>query len=80
MSFTIFSHRQIYELIRNIHCHFYGLLKNMVIIEICEAATWASIHTFTEHYAITHDSTSNILLGSAVLSSVLDSTLKPRLP
>lgn len=53
-----------------------ALLKNVLFSEICKVTTWASVHTFKKHYALIHAIRSDIALGSAVFSLVLDSVLK----
>lgn len=51
-------------------------LKNIPVSEICRAATWSSVQTFSGHYALDDDSRSDAAVGIAVLYSVMDSTLK----
>lgn len=52
------------------------LLKDVPVVEICRAATWTSIHTFSKLDILIHTFRSDPMAGNSVLSSVLDTTLK----
>lgn len=53
-----------------------SLRKDVPVTEICKAATWTSIHTFSKHYALVHASRADAVVGSAFLSSVFVPTPK----
>nr|XP_025038833.1 uncharacterized protein LOC112545273 [Pelodiscus sinensis] len=46
-----------------------AFLACVLILEICRAATWSSVHTFAEHYAITQLAREDAAVGMAVLCS-----------
>ncbi|KAG6937283.1 hypothetical protein G0U57_010273 [Chelydra serpentina] len=47
-----------------------AFLANVPLQEICRAATWASVHTFTTHYAINRHSRNDAAFGRAILQAV----------
>ncbi|KAM7164069.1 uncharacterized protein RBU57_008131 [Macrochelys suwanniensis] len=48
-----------------------AFLANVPLQESCRAATWASVHTFTSHYAIIHHSRDDTAFDRAILQSAL---------
>lgn len=46
-------------------------LQVVLILDICKAATWSSIHTFTKHYTLFHVSSADAAAGTAVLQTPL---------
>lgn len=51
-------------------------LLNVPVTEISRAATWTSVHTFSNYCALVHASRVESAVGNAVLSSALDSIPK----
>ncbi|XP_029445511.1 uncharacterized protein LOC115084588 [Rhinatrema bivittatum] len=46
-------------------------LQQVTPLEICRAATWSSVHTFTEHYCIKQQLTDDTTFGRAVLNTII---------
>ncbi|KAJ1121780.1 hypothetical protein NDU88_000299 [Pleurodeles waltl] len=47
-----------------------ALLNNVPISEICKAATWKSVHTFTRHYCLDSDARADAQVGQASLRNL----------
>lgn len=49
-----------------------AMLHNVPIQDICKAATWRSIHTFTRHYCLDSDSQADARFGQASLRNLFN--------
>lgn len=47
-----------------------ALIKNVPISEICKAATWRSVHTFSRHYCLDSDAQADAQVGRASLQNL----------
>lgn len=47
-----------------------AFLQDVPLSEICKAATWSSVHTFTQHYCLESDSRADTQVGQASLRNL----------
>lgn len=50
-----------------------AFLRNVPIAEICRAATWRSVHTFTRHYCLDSETRADTQVGQASLRNLFNS-------